>query len=486
VIGVASIDLAEKLPWCTEIYKPPVAESWTPEALRVAAQTESSIHTGGSSRALCTDGDGDGDGDGGAALTPEEQWVTGEDDSAMIPAAVGQQNQRKQTRFEAEESKAEETSSSSSAKKVKDTGAGVFGAMLDSSDDEEDLPEVRARRCTINPLNALADGDDDDDDEEMEPPKYRKNRDVLEGEAEEDLEAPFETYKLHMGQKRMGGGRKAKNSQGSFRETGRFKGVVRVIFDPEKAKDLFDLRELFKPQALMVRIYVLRGMSFTPMDMGIGGQQGKSDPYLRLSLGKEKRNDRKNYIEDQTDPLIFTCYEMTCTLPGASLLRIDAMDYDAIGGDDHIGSTVIDLEDRWFNKDYRALGEQFKVENPELGDIRLGPKPLELRPLTLPGSKISMGTLEMWIDILTPTEASNFPADDVALPPEEDWEVRLIVWKAKEVVSMDTITDMNDLYAKIWFEGVKPQETDIHWRAKGGKGSFNWRMKFKVWPDAPA
>jgi hypothetical protein len=201
---------------------------------------------------------------------------------------------------------------------------------------------------------------------------------------------------------------------------------------------------------------------------------------------QESINDSQNHIDDTTDPDIFTCFEMKCTLPGASLLRIDAMDYDPFGGDDLIGSTVIDLEDRWFSQEFRALGEPFAVHSRELGEVRLGPKPVEERILTTPGSSNSMGTLQMWIDILTPTEASNFPADDVALPPEEDWEVRLVVWKARDVDSADELTDMNDLYAKVWFEGVKPQETDIHWRARGGKGSFNWRMKFKVWPNAPA
>ena len=39
---------------------------------------------------------------------------------------------------------------------------------------------------------------------------------------------------------------------------------------------------------------------------------------------------------------------------------------------------------------------------------------------------------------------------------------------------------MNDLYAKGWITKGEAQETDIHWRCKKGKGSFNWRMKFPV------
>ena len=40
---------------------------------------------------------------------------------------------------------------------------------------------------------------------------------------------------------------------------------------------------------------------------------------------------------------------------------------------------------------------------------------------------------------------------------------------------------MNDTYVKCGIEGVKDsQSTDIHWRAKKGKASWNYRLKFNV------
>ena len=42
---------------------------------------------------------------------------------------------------------------------------------------------------------------------------------------------------------------------------------------------------------------------------------------------------------------------MDAELPGTSQLIVDVMDKDTIGSDDLIGSTVIDLEDRWFDQD---------------------------------------------------------------------------------------------------------------------------------------
>lgn len=45
--------------------------------------------------------------------------------------------------------------------------------------------------------------------------------------------------------------------------------------------------ELLKPKGYMLRLYVLEALNLTPMDLGIGGRPGKSDPYLSVKLGKE-------------------------------------------------------------------------------------------------------------------------------------------------------------------------------------------------------
>lgn len=41
-------------------------------------------------------------------------------------------------------------------------------------------------------------------------------------------------------------------------------------------------------------------------------------------------------------------YEFEASFPGADPLKIDAYDYDDLFGDDLIGSTSIDLDDRFF------------------------------------------------------------------------------------------------------------------------------------------
>jgi hypothetical protein len=47
-----------------------------------------------------------------------------------------------------------------------------------------------------------------------------------------------------------------------------------------------------------VRLYVMRGIGLAAMDEGWGGRPGKSDPYIKASIGKSVYNNRPNYIED--------------------------------------------------------------------------------------------------------------------------------------------------------------------------------------------
>lgn len=36
-------------------------------------------------------------------------------------------------------------------------------------------------------------------------------------------------------------------------------------------------------------------------------------------------------------------------------------------------------------------------------------------------------------------------------------QVRLVIWKCKDVVSMDWASGLNDLFVKAWCEGCEPQ-----------------------------
>ncbi|MCO5112309.1 MAG: hypothetical protein M9929_15960 [Burkholderiaceae bacterium] len=145
-----------------------------------------------------------------------------------------------------------------------------------------------------------------------------------------------------------------------------------------------------------------------------------------------------------------------------------------ITSDDFIGSTTIDLEDRWFEPAWQQLGLDAETAD------RFRPKPVERRDLWTPSSRASQGQLRLWVDIMTAEQATRYSMVNIHPPPPRPYEVRAIIWKARKMKSGDMVTDMNDLYVKAWLEGEKAQHTDTHFRARKGLGSWNWRMKWEV------
>lgn len=114
---------------------------------------------------------------------------------------------------------------------------------------------------------------------------------------------------------------------------------------------------------------------------------GKADPYIVLKLGKTEIKDRVNYIPKQLNPvfgrwtstmiekftlkfycplhwvsfsinlfLVLRSFEFQATFPKESLLTILIYDYDTVGGDDLIGETHIDLENRFYSRHRATCG----------------------------------------------------------------------------------------------------------------------------------
>lgn len=152
--------------------------------------------------------------------------------------------------------------------------------------------------------------------------------------------------------------------------------VVEKLADIES--DMILKRMLLQNAKMIVRIYIIEGFDLASRDIG-----GFSDPYIRLKLGDKTVSDRKNYIMDEPNPKFCKHWDFETHFPGCPMLFIDAMDYDELFGDDLIGTTTVDLEDRYFLPEWRA------IQN----------KPVEYRQIYHPSSSVSQGQLKLWVEI---------------------------------------------------------------------------------------
>lgn len=193
---------------------------------------------------------------------------------------------------------------------------------------------------------------------------------------------------------------------------------------------------------------------------------GASDPYVKISCGEKVFSERDNYALDEPSPFFGKHYDFPVVFPGCPPVRVDIMDYDDLFGDDLIGTSWIDMEDRYFLPEWRALAD----------------KPVEFRQIYHPSSSVSQGVFKCWVEInpakCEPEIEAKLQPYDISQKPAEEYEVRLVVWDTKEIKMMDA-EGTSDVYIRAFFDSKNAQETDCHYRCQDGKASFNYRLKFK-------
>lgn len=308
--------------------------------------------------------------------------------------------------------------------------------------------------------------------------KFMAGRGVMDGELEALLPGtPFESLPLWRGQNTC----ETAAAGGGEASAGTLKVAMRLVHSRDVTPRI-DLSAFVKPQTVAVRVYLLNAVELRSRD----GGSDKSDPYMSLRLGHKVVSDRDAALTDVSTGAIRRCVEISTSLPGASRLEVNMMDYDKWTSDDLIGTTVIDLEDRWFDSRWQSLTSSSVATTGAtttapgaLVDASQRVVPVERRQLKIPTSVQSQGALDLWVDVMTATDAKLNPPHDIGLPPPYPVEIRAVIWRAKDVPSMET-SGLNDLYAKVSLHGQPAQETDVHLRARGGRGSWNWRTKFSV------
>lgn len=209
---------------------------------------------------------------------------------------------------------------------------------------------------------------------------------------------------------------------------------------PEQVPFPIDVKELIRPKAVTVRLYVIKAEGLAALDGG-----NSSDPYLCARLGDTEFSCRDEAIKGTLKPYFGHCFQFETLLPGPTQLQLAIYDWDLVGKDDLIGSTTIDLEDRYFSPEWRALSQ--KVSG---GIGSSGPPqccwPIETRTLRDNGSFKSRGRVQCWVDVLPKAEARAHTPVDIAMAPPEDFELRAILYRTRKVPIMDPSSGTNDAY----------------------------------------
>lgn len=274
---------------------------------------------------------------------------------------------------------------------------------------------------------------------------------------------PFQVFEIKKGQVRGSTSSFSlfgkKNNESTLETAGTFKGIVRISSHLEE--DGFEqiAKLLLVKTNCIVRVYIVDALDLEQMDLN-----SPSDPYLIIKLGKQKISDREHYQEDNPCPKFLKYFDISTTFPGDSTLKLQVWDHEDLFADKKIGTIKIDLEDRFFNEDWKKLPE----------------KPIETGKLTMKSSKQARGFLRYWVEI-HPSVAVPKPWDISAKPPEP-FEVRLIIWRCEGVPNMDA-EGVSDLYVVSSINDGAKKETDTHYRAQNGEASWNWRKKFPITLD---
>lgn len=258
-----------------------------------------------------------------------------------------------------------------------------------------------------------------------------------------------------------------------------------------------------------MRVYVVKGINLRSLDPQLWGS---SDAYIQINCGATSIKDRTNYIANQSSPLFGRRYEFTATLPKDHILKIAVYDRDESSGDDLIGCTEVDLEDRLqsrhlahvglpreFNRiGYNAwraklmpsqlldkvcstnglsaplfFGNKIQVGGKTFGDLtkislgenlrerlclsalrqlecNLVPEHVETRSLYRPDRLgIEQGKLQLWVEL---HDVDNPPAPiDIFPEAAARFELRLIVWNTADVILNEANIfgkNMSDIYVK--------------------------------------
>ncbi|EEA05687.1 C2 domain-containing protein [Cryptosporidium muris RN66] len=161
-------------------------------------------------------------------------------------------------------------------------------------------------------------------------------------------------------------------------------------------------------------------------------------------------------------------YEIGCILPRNAFVKISLIGTGTMS-EEVIGTTFIDIEDRWFHPKVRTMIETNTV-------------PIELRTLRIDNSIVSHGTLRAWYEILSEQAAKAIPVTPLASADPQTFQLRIVVWRVRQV-PVESNTSISLYVSAVYNQeenNSETQSTETHYNSKDGTGVFNWRFVYNI------
>lgn len=172
---------------------------------------------------------------------------------------------------------------------------------------------------------------------------------------------------------------------------------------------------------MLCRVYILDAIELSREDK----PSEKPSTYLEVNIGETVFKEKeKTLIKDDYDPEYYKVYDFLIMIPGCPFLNINIWQDNDVLKDQILGTTAIDLEERYFDPNWQAAGI----------------KPIEYRTLKRPTDTLPCGRLSMWVELLDPT--IKIPKFDISPLEKIDVELRVIVWECKGYEIADEVNVM--------------------------------------------
>lgn len=269
---------------------------------------------------------------------------------------------------------------------------------------------------------------------------------------------------------------------------------LRNIFLTKENRKKINKDEINLPlNNLRVRVYIFRCINLTAQENSnsivdnLAGYSAfcKANSFIEIKLGYENNegkgvkylNDLGSLVESTLNPHFFKYYELDADLPQDWRLQINIKSKGA-AGESLIGSTIIDLENRYLGEKSsritlqgKSLEEEYKnlllklasqedadeeeknnlskkiaLLQVKMKDNESYNLPVEFRPLFRPGISTAQGIIEMMVEVLPMKIAKLRKPLKIEPPPAQEYELRLVIWETRNVYMIGKVTNFYILF----------------------------------------